>query len=171
MIFFTNNENKLKETEQILGIKLIKGFCAPQEIQSIHPEEVAKHKLNRICVDGDCFINNYFVEDSGLYLGKDKEIGALIKWFTNDRIVKAYLGEEAIAVSCFCGYFNGVYNMFDGYVRGKIVKPRGTSGFGWDSIFEEETTGKTFAEMTQEEKNKVSPRYLALMRMKQYLIK
>jgi non-canonical purine NTP pyrophosphatase (RdgB/HAM1 family) len=59
--------------------------------------------------------------------------------------------------------------MFDGYVRGKIVKPRGTSGFGWDSIFDEETTGKTFAEMTLAEKNQQSHRARAFEKMVTFL--
>ena len=50
--------------------------------------------------------------------------------------------------------------LFAGAVRGRIVAPRGDGGFGYDPIFEHD--GKTFAEMSAEEKNAVSHRGRAL---------
>jgi XTP/dITP diphosphohydrolase len=50
--------------------------------------------------------------------------------------------------------------IFEGYVPGEIVAPRGEGGFGYDPIFEHD--GTTFAEMTPEEKNAVSHRGRAL---------
>ena len=50
--------------------------------------------------------------------------------------------------------------LFDGYVPGRIVAPRGDGGFGYDPIFEHD--GETFAEMDTEEKNAVSHRGRAL---------
>ena len=50
--------------------------------------------------------------------------------------------------------------IFEGYVPGEIVAPRGDGGFGYDPIFEHD--GTTFAEMTAEEKNAVSHRGRAL---------
>lgn len=43
---------------------------------------------------------------------------------------------------------------------GNITFPRGTNGFGFDSIFEYE--GKTLAERTMEEKERINPRVQAL---------
>lgn len=43
-----------------------------------------------------------------------------------------------------------------------IARPRGTGGFGYDSIFELPELGKTAAELTPEEKNEVSHRGKAL---------
>ncbi|WP_246984556.1 non-canonical purine NTP pyrophosphatase [Halorientalis marina] len=50
--------------------------------------------------------------------------------------------------------------IFEGYVPGTIVPPRGEGGFGYDPIFEYD--GRTFAEMSPEEKNAVSHRGKAL---------
>lgn len=49
---------------------------------------------------------------------------------------------------------------FEGSVRGTIVAPRGEGGFGYDPIFEYD--GRTFAEMSAEEKNAISHRGRAL---------
>jgi XTP/dITP diphosphohydrolase len=47
----------------------------------------------------------------------------------------------------------------DGVVEGSITEvPRGTSGFGYDPVFEVEGLGRTLAELTPEEKNRHSHR-------------
>jgi XTP/dITP diphosphohydrolase len=50
--------------------------------------------------------------------------------------------------------------LFEGYVPGRIVAPRGDGGFGYDPIFEHD--GETFAEMDTDQKNAVSHRGRAL---------
>ncbi len=50
--------------------------------------------------------------------------------------------------------------LFEGYVPGRIVSPRGDGGFGYDPIFEH--GDETFAEMDTERKNAVSHRGRAL---------
>jgi inosine triphosphate pyrophosphatase len=47
--------------------------------------------------------------------------------------------------------------------------PRGETKFGWDPIFEVGGTGKTYGEMDNEEKNKLSHRYKALVKLRDYL--
>ena len=54
-------------------------------------------------------------------------------------------------------------------MKGKISKePRGDNGFGFDPIFELED-GRTYAELTAEEKNLVSHRKMALENLKKQL--
>lgn len=58
----------------------------------------------------------------------------------------------------------------EGRVDGTIaLEERGQNGFGYDSLFIVEDTGKTFAEMTEEEKNKISHRARALINLKSKL--
>ncbi len=58
----------------------------------------------------------------------------------------------------------------EGTVCGKIAfEERGQNGFGYDPLFIVEDTGRTFAEMTDEEKNKISHRARALMNLKEKL--
>ncbi|MBH08968.1 MAG: non-canonical purine NTP pyrophosphatase, RdgB/HAM1 family [Candidatus Marinimicrobia bacterium] len=54
----------------------------------------------------------------------------------------------------------------EGTVEGLItIKQRGTGGFGYDPVFEEKDTKKTFSEMTILEKNNISHRSIALKKM------
>jgi len=58
---------------------------------------------------------------------------------------------------------------FAGSIRGKIVSPKGKSNFGWDPIFQPEGCSKTFAELTQKEKNDISMRRIALNKLKEFM--
>jgi XTP/dITP diphosphohydrolase len=59
---------------------------------------------------------------------------------------------------------------FSGSIHGTIVTiPRGTGGFGYDSIFEVE--GQTLAELPLQEKNKISHRALALAAFHDWFMK
>ena len=54
----------------------------------------------------------------------------------------------------------------EGVIEGSITMSAiGTEGFGYDPVFRVEQTGKTFAEMTRREKNKISHRGVALEKM------
>lgn len=56
--------------------------------------------------------------------------------------------------------------LFDGRVRGTLVESRGEGGFGFDPIFQHE--GKTFAEMSETEKNAISHRGRALAKFAEW---
>ena len=65
---------------------------------------------------------------------------------------------------------NGEILMAKGTCRGKIaLEPRGKNGFGYDPLFIVEGTDKTFSEMTDDEKNKISHRANALLNLKEKL--
>ncbi len=52
-----------------------------------------------------------------------------------------------------------VIETFEGEVKGTILDaPRGENGFGYDPIFQPDGFDKSFAELTQEEKNRISHR-------------
>ena len=60
--------------------------------------------------------------------------------------------------------------LFEGIVDGHIAdEPYGEGGFGYDPIFVVNELNKTYAEMSQEEKNKVSHRGKALKKLLTYL--
>ena len=57
-----------------------------------------------------------------------------------------------------------------GICEGKLAEsPRGSNGFGYDPIFIPDGSSKTYAELTAEEKNKISHRAKALAAMKEVL--
>ena len=65
---------------------------------------------------------------------------------------------------------NGSEYLFEGIVSGTILdKERGTGGFGYDPIFVPEGKNMTFAEMSLNEKNKISHRALAFEKLKLFL--
>ena len=118
------------------------------------------------------------VEDTSLVLDCLNGLpGPLIKWFLKalgNRGVfeladkyKSY-GATAITMIGYARSQDEIY-FFDGSLRGKIVAPRGEMGYGWDDIFQPEKHTKTFAEMTEEEKNNISMRRIAVEKLKTFL--
>ncbi len=60
-------------------------------------------------------------------------------------------------------YPDGTHVEAEGYWHGEILRaPRGVSGFGYDPLFKPDGEIRSVAEMTAEEKNKVSHRAVAL---------
>lgn len=60
----------------------------------------------------------------------------------------------------------------EGVIEGLICgTPRGTNGFGYDPIFMIPSKNKTFAEIESEEKNRISHRTQAFLKMKEVLLK
>ena len=66
---------------------------------------------------------------------------------------------------------NGSTEFFEGSIKGKVVKPRGDKGFGWDSIFLPDGMDKTFGELTIEEKAKISMRSEAFKKLADFILK
>lgn len=61
-------------------------------------------------------------------------------------------------------------HMFEGYCPGEIIPDeRGTGGFGYDPIFLLPELGKTMAELSMDEKNRLSHRARAVMNAKETL--
>lgn len=65
---------------------------------------------------------------------------------------------------------NGQIRLAEGYCEGEIIpEERGTGGFGYDPIFLLSELGKTMAELSMEEKNRLSHRARAIMNAKSIL--
>ncbi len=78
------------------------------------------------------------------------------KTIGNNGVVKLIgEGRPARFESAIGSYFRD-FKLFHGRIEGRIVSSRGHRGFGFDPIFEYE--GRTFAEMTVDEKNALSHR-------------
>ncbi len=72
-------------------------------------------------------------------------------------------------VLCFINEKNEV-NYFSGIIDGNItLERRGEKGFGYDPVFMPDGYTITFAEMTPEEKNKISHRSLAVIQLLTFL--
>jgi len=95
-----------------------------------------------------------------------------------DNVNKLLLDMVSVAENLRTARFRTVASFVDGdrelwtegVIEGEITREaRGAGGFGFDPIFEVTQTGKTFAEMTIKEKNKISHRGLALRKMRELL--
>lgn len=66
---------------------------------------------------------------------------------------------------------DGSQHEFTGTCEGYIaLEPRGTGGFGYDPIFYVPEYGKTMAELSEEEKNRISHRGKAARQVREYLL-
>lgn len=119
----------------------------------------------------------FIVEDTSLYFDCLGGLpGPLIKWFLatvgNEglwNIAEKMENRKAEARTIIGHADKERVLYFEGVVKGNIVSPRGTLGFGWDVIFQPEGHEKTFAEMAKEEKNAISMRRIAFEKLKEFL--
>ena len=66
---------------------------------------------------------------------------------------------------------NGEIHLTEGFCEGEIIpEERGTGGFGYDPIFLLKESGKTMAELSMDEKNRLSHRAKAVMKAKPVLL-
>lgn len=74
--------------------------------------------------------------------------------------------------SVICFYVNDKeHYFFEGVCKGKIIyEEKGKNGFGYDSIFVPDGLNKTFAEMTDSDKNKISHRANALEQFRKFSV-
>ena len=76
---------------------------------------------------------------------------------------------KASFVTCIALVTGSEKHIFYGEISGKIIRERrGSSGFGYDSVFVPEGYEETFAEMGEEEKNKISHRARAVKKLSDF---
>ncbi len=86
--------------------------------------------------------------------------------------MQGIIDRRARFVSAVCISRNGSpLSTFRGQVEGEILfAKRGEGGFGYDPLFFYPPLGKTFAELSLEEKNRVSHRARALEQFKEFIL-
>jgi non-canonical purine NTP pyrophosphatase (RdgB/HAM1 family) len=171
--FITGNINKFNEAKDLIpDIKQI-DIDLP-EIQEINPKIIIQEKLKQA---GKNRKDKFFCEDTSLYINSLNGLpGPLIKWFLKtigqkgiNKILENF-DDKSASAKTIIGYTNkNKIVFFEGEIKGKIVEPRGERGFGWDQIFQPDNYEKTFGEMSLKEKNKISMRKQALLKLKNYL--
>ncbi len=172
--FITGNKNKFREASAILpGLKRL-DIDLP-EIQEIDAGKIIEAKLREALKHKR---GEFIIEDTSLYLDCLNGLpGPLIKWFLatigNDGLftLADRLGNYGAEAKTIIGYAHGEsgIDFFAGSVRGRVVAPRGETNFGWDPVFLPAEHEKTFAQIEEKEKNKISMRRLALEKLKNFL--
>jgi len=171
----TSNANKVREFERILGISLTSSGIDVDEIQSIDTEEVCRRKAEAAFA---ALGHPVLVDDTGFELSAlDGFPGALVTWALKGgttailhRMLPPSADEGAKVVTAI-GYADeaGVH-AFCGAVAGTVIAvPRGANGFGFDEVFVPEGETRTLAEMSDAEKDAISPRGIALASLAAFL--
>ncbi|NOU59907.1 non-canonical purine NTP diphosphatase [Marinifilum caeruleilacunae] len=187
LVFATNNQNKLKELQHLLGEKVellsLADINCTDEIPEDHDtlEENATQKAEYIYkkYNVNCFADDTGLEISALngepgvysarYAGVDKDAKA------NMKKVLAKMDGKQDRSSRFRTVISLILDdkeyQFEGIVNGNILEAeRGKDGFGYDPIFEPKGYSVSFAEMEMSEKNKISHRGLAVQKLVQFLL-
>jgi XTP/dITP diphosphohydrolase len=103
---------------------------------------------------------------AGEYADDRKNLRKLLKEMKNLQ------GRDRAARFVCCIAFalpEGTFKTFTGFVKGTIgEKPRGFNGFGYDPVFYPSGSDRTFAEMTDAEKDALSHRGKAMMKLYAY---
>lgn len=184
LVFATNNQNKLKEVKsklkaEILGLADIHCTEDIDETGKTFEENAfikAKYVLDKYGYD--CFADDSGLEVDALdgapgvysarYAGEHGNAEANMNKLLEN--LKGIGNRKArfVTVICLINKENALY--FRGEINGTIInEKRGNDGFGYDPIFVPDGFNLTFAQMTLEEKNKMSHRALALEKMTQHL--
>jgi XTP/dITP diphosphohydrolase len=162
-VFVTGRIEKAREAER-LGFRFERLDLDLAEIQAVDPEEIVEAKARGAYARVG---RPVFVEDSGLAIHAWGGFpGALVKWLEKTagleaiaRMLDAF-PDRAATASCAVAWFDGErLARGSGEVPGSIAAaPRGSGGFGWDSLFIPSGSDRTFAEMSPEEKDRSSHR-------------
>jgi len=177
LILVSSNPNKAIEAERILGTPLLRVALTLPEIQAADVEDITRYKLEVARTKG---YHRLVVEDVSLGFDELGNFpGPFVRWLLEAAGGKglaaiAYaLNNRAAKAQCCVAYWDGTDgHVFLGECVGEVlVEPRGTQKFGWDPWFQPRGSAKTFAEMTPEEKDRVSHRGNAYRKLAAHLEK
>lgn len=177
LILVSSNPNKAIEAERILKMPLLRVALTLPEIQAADVEDITRYKLEIARTKG---YHRLIVEDVSLGFDELGNFpGPYVRWLLEAAGGKglaaiAYaLNNRAARAQCCVAYWDGEEgHVFRGECIGEVlVEPRGTQNFGWDPWFQPRGSTKTFAEMTAEEKDRISHRGDAYRKLAAHLEK
>ncbi|WP_289105860.1 non-canonical purine NTP diphosphatase [uncultured Bacteroides sp.] len=188
LVFATNNAHKLEEIRAILGDKV--------EILSLNDidchadiPETADTLQGNAALKAQYIYDNYgldcFADDTGLEVealngapgiysaryagGEGHDSEANMKKLLSEMQDKD--NRKARFRTVICLIEDGKEHFFEGIVNGSIIRERkGGAGFGYDPVFMPDGYSETFAEMGNDEKNKISHRARAVQKLCEYLL-
>jgi XTP/dITP diphosphohydrolase len=183
LTFVSGNENKYQEYRRLLGISDLRWSTRDlTKSQNVSVSAIAEQKIRDLIPQMRGI--PFFVEHSGLVIEAWRNLpGGLAKVFLENigtegicRMMRAYPEDKTATAIVVIGFHlpDGRVRTFRGEKRGLIAEePAGSNNFGWDSIFipDEQLDGqaKTYAEMSVEEKNRVSMRRAAAEEFMRYI--
>ena len=189
IVFATNNAHKLEELRQIMGdqyqvLSLADINChedIPETAPNIEGNARIKAEYVKQHYGYDCFSDDTGLEIDALggepgvmsarYGGvahdSERNIDKVLRLMADVPLER----RTAHFRTAICLIRDGEEHLFEGRVDGHILTERhGTGGFGYDSIFRPiEGDGRTFAQMSGEEKNAISHRGRAVAALTAFL--
>ena len=178
-IFATNNKHKLEEIQQIVGDKLSILSLQDMNFREDIPENeptIEGNALYKARFIYNRFGKDCFADDTGLevvalngepgvlsarYAGEEKNYQS-----NNELLLKnlnPFPNKSARFKTVIACVLEGREYVFEGIIEGTIVnEPKGKNGFGYDPIFQPSGYQQTFAELSEEVKNRISHRARAM---------
>ncbi|MFA6636677.1 MAG: RdgB/HAM1 family non-canonical purine NTP pyrophosphatase [Candidatus Omnitrophota bacterium] len=194
ILLATHNKNKRKELKNLLGdMKNLKvlilddlGVEPPLVVED--GKTFRQNAVKKALTLSRFFDGLVLADDSGLEItaldGKPRVRSARFARMkasdeeNNDKVLKLLSRipekDRSARFVCYLALASNGYLLedFEGIAMGSILTaPKGSNGFGYDPLFLPKGKDKTFAEMSAEEKNKISHRAQALKKMKTALRK
>jgi len=186
LVFATNNAHKLEEVKAILEpeykiISLADLDCndeIPETADTLEGNALLKAAYIHAKFGLDCFADDTGLEVEELggepgvysarYAGEDHNS------YNNMCKVISLLSDTTNRKACFRTVIALIQDektfYFEGKINGNIsLLPKGESGFGYDPIFVPENYLLSFAQLSSEEKNKISHRALAINKLITFL--
>jgi XTP/dITP diphosphohydrolase len=185
LVIASNNQKKINEVKTLLPnfeIKSLKDigcdFDIPETADTFEGNALLKAKYVYDHYNIPCFS-----DDSGLVINAlDGDPGVLSARYAGQsrdddmNMDKVLLNLEnstdrsAYFITVICLYDGGLPKYFEGKINGEITRDKiGNNGFGYDPIFRPEGSAKTFAELSNSEKNENSHRGAAVRKFSEEL--
>jgi XTP/dITP diphosphohydrolase len=186
IVFATANQHKVREVLALLddGINIVslKDIGCEEDIPETQPT-IEGNALQKAQYIIENYQVNCFAEDTGLeiealngepgvfsarYAGEQKDSEANIALVLEK--LKGQNNRKAQFKTVIALIIDGKTTFFEGIAKGHIAEAKsGGKGFGYDPIFIPEGYDISFAEMSAEEKNKISHRGKAVKLLLNYL--
>lgn len=184
--FATNNENKIEEIRTQLGsfflLKKLNEVGCLEELPETQ-NTIEGNSIQKATYVFDHYKVSCFADDTGLevealggepgvysarYAGEQKNSEDNIRLLLT-RLAGSSNRKARFRTVITLAEADGI-STFEGIVSGTILEEkRGTLGFGYDPVFQPDGSKKTFAEMSLDEKSKVSHRSIAMNKLIQFL--
>lgn len=179
IVLVTQNEHKIRELTP-----LFEEYNVPFETTDLAKYEIRSHSVGNVAMDAAKFAYSKLkrpvvVDDTGLYIealnGFPGPTAAyVLESIGIEGVLKLMEGVEDRDASfdTAVGFANGwVFRYFVGSVYGDITTaPAGDKGFGYDPIFIPEGETKTYAQLTMDEKIKISHRTEAFRKFLEWYV-
>ena len=188
LLFFSNNQKKIIEINQIFKFNKIKVHNLNSFKKTKDPKETGatfalnakiKSKYGQKKFNIPCFADDSGFCVKALNNNPGVKSKRFLEKFSSNNEAFDYIISKVIKKNNTKAFFITAISLtiqknhhiiFLGKINGRIsLEPKGDNGFGYDPIFIPENHKKTFAEMSLKEKNEISHRKIAITKLKSFL--